>query len=112
MRQRLNPIFIILNNGTYAVEEVRKLLHCCLIYVTACKLVAAAITASCSWIPNTAVLNDMFLLQMIHPGEYNVLKVWNYVKLAEALSNDDGTTFAAKVRAAISLVAGTKCCAH
>lgn len=23
MRQRLNPIFIILNNGTYAVEEVR-----------------------------------------------------------------------------------------
>ena len=27
MRQRLNPIFIILNNGTYAVEEVRQLLH-------------------------------------------------------------------------------------
>ena len=23
MRQQLNPIFIILNNGTYAVEEVR-----------------------------------------------------------------------------------------
>ena len=26
-----------------------------------------------------------------------MLKVWDYVKLAEALSNDDGTTFAAKV---------------
>lgn len=24
MRQRLNPIFIILNNGTYAVEEVNE----------------------------------------------------------------------------------------
>ena len=27
MRQRLNPIFIVLNNGTYAVEEVHRLLH-------------------------------------------------------------------------------------
>jgi hypothetical protein len=97
MRQRLNPIFIILNNGTYAVEEVRKLLHCCLIYVAACEPVSAAITAACSCTPSTAVPTLILPLQMIHPGEYNVLKVWDYVKLAEALSNDDGTTFAAKV---------------
>lgn len=38
---------------------------------------------------------------MIHPGEYNVLKVWDYVKLAEALSNGDGTTYAAKVKTCV-----------
>lgn len=35
---------------------------------------------------------------MIHPGEYNTLKVWDYAALATALSNGDGTTYAAKVR--------------
>lgn len=61
MRQRLNPIFIILNNGTYAVEEVCKLLHssgCCPMHMAACNLVSAAITAACSWIPDAAVLTS------------------------------------------------------
>lgn len=35
---------------------------------------------------------------MIHPGEYNTLKVWDYAGLANSLSNGDGTTFAVKVR--------------
>lgn len=104
MRQRLNPIFIILNNGTYAVEEVCQLLPptgcwlavagCCLITVAAYK---TQLDHHGAVHPIVAALTLLLLLQMIHPGEYNVLKVWDYVKLAEALSNDDGTTFAAKV---------------
>lgn len=33
MRQHLNPIFVILNNGTYAVEEVRT---AAVVYAMAC----------------------------------------------------------------------------
>ena len=59
MRQRLNPIFIILNNGTYAVEEVRMSLHpsdCYMTHVAACKPDSAVITAACLGPPNAAVL--------------------------------------------------------
>jgi hypothetical protein len=99
MRQRLNPIFIILNNGSYAVEEVCKLQQPVQPDVSNCSP-----TAACSATANAGNLTYMSLLQMIHPGEYNTLKVWDYVKLADALSNNDGTTFAAKV--------GTSCGAH
>lgn len=37
-------------------------------------------------------------LQMIHEGEYNILKVWDYAALATALSNGDGTTYTTKVQ--------------
>lgn len=47
--------------------------------------------------PRNSVNKALRYLQMIHPGEYNVLKVWDYAALANALSNNDGTTFAAKV---------------
>ncbi len=43
---------------------------------------------------------------MIHPGEYNILKVWDYAGLANSLSNGDGTTFAVKVRQSFSCNCG------
>jgi len=33
----------------------------------------------------------------IHDGEYNNIKVWDYVKFAEALSGGDGRLWAARV---------------
>lgn len=43
--------------------------------------------------------------EMIHTGDYNRLKVWDYALLAKALSNGDGCVFSATVKTEADLVA-------